>query len=882
MTTIHLDKLLDPESLVIIGASAREASPGFIVARNLIQGGYKGEIHLVNPRYTSILDRVCHKRLKALESTPDLAIILTPSRILKRTLLQCSHKGIRVAIIMSGASDTQALHDYAQRLGIRLMGPYCAGFIRPHLCLNATYSDNKIATGSLAIVSQSASVAAAMLDWAQTNRVGFSALLSTGEESDIGLSDLLDLLAEDYRTKAVIVYVESINASRGFLSALSAISRLKPVVLMRSANESARFCDALTRTGEVYSSDMSFQAALNRAGVVRIRTFSNLFAAARILATGIRIKGDRLAIVSNGSAPAMMAVERMEIKHFQVPQLQPNVLKQWQKSVSGKPLGRNPVILREATGLSKSYPAIIQSLQEQDEIDAILILFAPDSRNDPAALARCLASCKSVKPILACWMGDASVQEARKVLAEASIPSFRTPEAAVDGFDFLHRYYVSQQQLLQLPDSISRNTRADVSSARKLVQTELLNNQRVLGPMKTRALLHYFDIPTLASGRAESLDEALNMANSIAYPLAVKLVSPNISYKASVIETQLNVDTSDQLRDAWTRIAARLQERRPEAEFRGVLLESMHLPSNARHLAVSLSRDATFGPVLSLGVGGDLTALVHRRAVQLPPLNQFLVEDLLKCREVQTYLGAFRHSEAVDDAPVAQVLRRLSEIACELPDVFSLDINPLVVSKHGAIAMDVQIVLQASKTNKRYEHLAIHPYPWQWIREVKLKHDTQVTLRPIRPDDAASIRTLVREMSAESRYFRFMHAINELSPQMLAQFTKLDYDRQMAFVACAQDSRVIGVSRYVISSDRLSGEFAISISENWKGIGLASALMSLLIEHARDQQLTSLHGDVLRSNTPMQALMNSLGFSGKVNRDEPDILVYEYNLNREP
>lgn len=882
MTTLHLDKILNPASLVVVGASAREESPGFKLTRNLLQGSYKGELFLVNPRYKSILDATCHKSIAVLPGVPDLAIILTPVRLLRRTLVQCSRKGIRVAIVMSGVEKSEAMHRYAKRLGMRLMGPHCAGIIRPHIGLNATFSQNRIEKGSLAIVSQSASLGAAMLDWAETSGVGFSALMSTGEETDISLSDLLDLLAEDWQTKAVIVYVDRVRASRSFLSALSATARVKPVVLMRSAQEGVRYCDALTRTGEVYSSDSVFQAALSRAGVVRIRTFHNLFAAARTLATGIRVKGNRLAIISNAGAPAMIAVDRMNLKQFQVPLLDPDTRKSLHKSLKGRFSGNNPIIIRKPSRLAGYYLKTIEALQGNDQIDAILVIFVPDWRNDPKDIAEAIKTAlPSKKPLLACWMGDASVHESRDLLAMAGIPSFRTPEGAIDGFDFLNRYFVSQQLLLQLPNPASRTTRSVMEPARALIKKEVQAGERVLGPMKTRALMEFLDIPVLPAQRAESVDDAVWMAAMIGYPVVMKLVSPNVSYKASVIETQLDIESPEQVITAWNAIETRLRERRPEAHFRGVLLEPMHAPKNARHLALSVSRDPTFGPVISIGVGGELTALVNQRAVQLPPLNRYLIDDLLQCREVQTYMGAFRHRESVNQKPVARILRQLSELACELPDVFSVDINPLVISDEGAIAMDVQVVLERAHQEKRYSHLAIHPYPWQWVRDVELKNNTPVQLRPIRPEDAESIKTLVRDMSAESRYFRFMHALNELSPRMVAQFTKLDYDRQMAFVATDSNDKVVGANRYMIGNDRQSGEFAISISEDWKGYGLASALMRLLIEHARAHGLKTLHGDVLRSNRPMQALMKSLGFVSKSSPDEPEVIIYEYLLEAE-
>lgn len=889
MSTLLLEKLLDPSSIAVVGASARDTSPGFKLTQNLLHGSYEGELFLVNPRYTSIFDKQCHKSVKSLPAVPDLAILIVPTRILRKTLVQCSRKGIKVAVIMSGSENPQALHRYAQRLGMRLMGPYCAGLIRPHIGLNATYSCNQIHKGNLAVVSQSASLAAAMVDWAETSNVGFSALLSTGQDADITLSDLLDLLAEDWQTRAVIVYVDHIVASRSFISALSATARIKPVVLMRSTNEGVLYCDALTRTGQVHSSDKVFQAALNRAGVVRIRTFSNLYAAARILSTGIRVKGNRLAIVSNASAPAMMAKERTNDKHFKVPTIDKDVLRSLNNKGKEHIVGNNPLILRDPLNLAEHYRQCIEGLMSLPELDAVLVIFVPDSRNDANLIATAVSECSPCKkPLLTCWMGDASVSEARETLTRAGIPSFRTPEAATDGFDFLHRYHISQQQLLQLPNPMSRTTPADTVGAKALVSAELRQGHRVFGPVRTRFLMELFDIPVLPSKRATSLGDACSLAAAIGFPVAIKLVSPNISYKASIVSTQLNINSADEVGRAWQLITESLRRTRPEAEFRGVLIEPMYSPDNARHMAVSLSRDPTFGPVISLGVGAELTALMHERRVQLPPLNRFLIDDMLDCTEFQLYLGAFRHTEAVDGKPLIEVLRRLSELACELPEVFSLDINPLVISSEGAMAMDVQLVLERPEFDQPYKHLAIHPYPWQWVRDVTLKDGSNIQLRPIRPEDGILLQTMTKAMSAESRFFRFMHAVNELSPQMIAQFTKLDYDRQTGFVATtdridavrepSQPQTLVGSARYTIKSNRLTAEFAVTISDDMAGKGLATRMMHLLLEHAKAQGLETIQGDVLRNNKPMQALMQSLGFDKTSHPEDHELLLYTFDL----
>ncbi|MBX2880163.1 MAG: GNAT family N-acetyltransferase [Granulosicoccus sp.] len=880
MSTLHLDKLLDPDSVVVIGASDREGSPGKQLTRNLIDGGYQGDLWLVNPRYSSVQGQPCHRSLKALPSTPDLALILTPDRLIEKTLLRCAQKGIRVAVVMSASTQSDSVHQFARKLGIRILGPHCAGLIRPHKRLNATYNLNRINSGSLAIVSQSAMLCAAVLDWAESRHIGFSALLSTGNNADIDLSDLIDLLAEDVQTKAIIVYTDHVKNARSRLSALSAAARAKPVVLMRSAQDVASYCDALTRTGVEYSSDVVFQAALNRAGVVRIRTFENLFAAAQILASGTRVSGHRMGIISNGLAPAMLAFERMKSKQFSVPQFTQNELAPVYEATNNAVHGRNPLVLRNPVKLAAHYCHCITQLCARQDLDVVLIIFVPDSRNDPEELAQAVAQLMPLKkPVLACWMGESTVARARELLTDAGLPAFNTPESSIDGFDFLHRYWISQQQLLQLPNPASRTTPADLPTASRLVADALQTGHRVLDTSTTISLLQAFDISVIATRAATTIDSALSHAKELGYPVAMRLVSPSIIDNASILPTQLGVDSAQAVTKTWNTFKQRLQERRPDAEFAGVLIQPMYTPNNPRYLALSLSRDCTFGPVLSIGMGGELTPQIRQTAVQFPPLNRFLIDEMLQEPMLSRYMGAYRHTPAVDTSQLGQVLRRLSELACELPDVFSLELDPLVVSAEGVQVLNCHCVIERSSIKKRYAHLAIHPYPWQWVRQFKLKNSAQITLRPIRPEDAKGLAALVDGMSAESRYLRFMHAIDTLPPRMLAQFTKLDYDRQMALVAVDQQQSVIGVSRYVIQSNRRVGEFAVGVGEQWKGLGLASTLMRLLIEHAAEQGLQSLQGDVLHVNYPMQGLMKSLGFRIDKQSEQADIIRYSYDLS---
>lgn len=897
MSTQHLERLLNPQSIALIGASARIGSPGLLLVQNLIDGGYRGSLYFVNPRYDSILDLPCYPSLKKIPEVPDLVILICPERLVRPTLAHSASLGVRVAVVMSAVKDTKALHRQAKKLGIRLLGPYCAGIIRPPINLNASYSATSVNKGPIALITQSASLAAAVLDWARSSGVGFSALLASGSDTGITLPDILDLLAEDPHTRAIIVYVDHIGIARDFMSAISAAARIKPVVLMKSTQGAARYCDALTQNGRVLSSDRVFQSAMNRAGVVRIRTFSNLFEAAKMLASGARTRGKNIAIISNGAAPAMLACERILTKQFSLPALSAELherisgaLKKISKGsrkehitveVRGDWSRVNPIVLRNSRDLAEQYRSVTELIQQSGSYDAVLVLHVPNSRNDPADIAKALTALKqSSIPLLTCWMGDVSVIPSREGFAKENIATFRTPEAAIDGFDFLYRHYRSQQQLLQLPNPASATTQADIPAVRSLVRDALSNGTRVLDPVKTRALLKLIEIDVMSSHQVTSVDDALNAANNLGYPVALKVDSPNLMFRPSLASTELNITDDEALSRAFERAQVQLQSVDPYSQNLSILVETMYSHTNHREIALQIHQDHHFGPVISIGVGGAFSPLDFEQPTQLPPLNQFLINDLLNHDVIRNYLGAFRHRAAIDLAPLSQVLRRLSELVTEIPEIYSVDINPLFVSSDGAVALNSLFVLEKHKAQKPYQHLAIHPYPWKWIQPVSLKKKLRVNVRPIRPSDALKIKSLVQNMSAESRYFRFMHAINDLTPLMMAQFTKLDYDRQIAFVAELSDEtrQIIGVSRYSRAPDQAAGEFAVSVADDWQGYGVATALMNTLVDYAKEHNIKSLFGDVLRVNTAMQKLMQSLKFKASNHPTETELLVYTLNL----
>lgn len=880
MGTLNLDRLFEPRHVALVGASERDGSPGRQIAGNLLAGGFDGRIGFVNPRYHSVLGEPCVKSLARLGFVPDLVLFVAPERLLRRTLAHAGALGIPAFALLSAVKDVANARRQARDFGVRLLGPFCAGVIRPHRGLNASYAGTLPRAGSLALISQSSSLAAAILDWAAPSGTGFSTVVAAGDQGDVSLPDLLDLASEDPKTRAIIIYLDRVRAVRALISALSAAARQKPVVVMKSTQYNAPWCDRVSRSGRVESSGPVLDAALARAGAVRIDSFANLFSAAQILSLGIQVRGRRVGIVSNGAAPAMLACHRaIEAGHDLEP-LPEAARSRFAHAVTGPLTGRNPIVLRHDEALPAAYSAALHALADTDRFDVLLAIHVPDARHDPTAVAEAtIARCSHRVPILTCWMGDASVTTARNRFVAANVATFRTPEAAVDGVGLLHRYHLGQEQLLQQAMPGTDLTRADMPQARKLVARSLEAGHRVLGPIQTRRLMSICRIDVLPLRLATTVADATVQADALGYPVALKVYSPNVTYRAAVTGTRLAIADRDSLARQFDELRTRLLELRPDAEFRGVLIEPMYEPPNARHLHLVLYRDAIFGPTLSLATGEHALAATSPRVVQLPPLTRYLIDDMLDEPSIAAYLGAYRHRDSVGREPLAHVLHQISELACEVPELHALYIDHLVVNDDRAVAIGVEVVAESAIETRRYGHLAIQPFPWQWIREQELEDGVRMVLRPVRPEDAEAIQAMIRGMSAESRYFRFMHALSELSPRMVAQFVKLDYDRQMAFVAVSPEGHIAGVSRYVIATDRQRGEFSILLADEWRGRGLATVLMQILIDHAMDQGLTRLEGDVLRENHPMHALMDRLGFRRESASRPSDVVSYARELD---
>lgn len=875
MSQHHLKPLFAPKSVAVFGASDRQDSVGQIVFQNMLQGGFQGGLYPINPKHKKIQGVKAYASLAQIEETVELAVIATPAATVPDIIEQCGKHQVKAAVIITagfgetgeaGKALERRVLETAQHYGVRLIGPNCLGVMRPEIGLNATFNKGSANIGNLAFVSQSGALCTAILDWAQTNDVGFSSVVSLGSSLDIDFGEILDYLISDTRTQSILLYIEGIRDARSFMSGIRAAARIKPVILVKVGRHAVASRAAMSHTASLVGSDDAFDAAVRRAGVVRVQTITQLFSAAKALSCGFHPTGNRLAIVTNGGGPGVMATDCAADLGLVMADLSAETLEKLNQGLPSTWSHGNPVdIIGDAQ--ADRYRHAVQACLEDPGVDGVLTILTPQAMTKPleAATAVIELSDRYRKPFLACWMGGTQVDSSRAAFNRARKPSFRTPEPAVEVFSYLSAYYQNQKLLMQMPGPLSHHLEPDVEGARMIIEGALQERRKILSEMESKALLSAFHIPVAKTLVAHSPNEALLIAQQLGFPVAMKVNSPDITHKTDAGGVMLNLANAQAVRAAYHEIIENLRRNRPEARIDGISIEPMIVKPNGRELMVGVTSDPIFGPLITFGAGGTTVEVMGDRSVTLPPLNGFLVKDLIQRTHVAKMLGAFRHMPPADMQALESVLLRVSEMVCELPMLMEMDINPLIVDESGALAADARVVVELRQPSAdRYAHMAIYPYPTHLVTNWQLADGTDLVIRPIRPEDAEIEQEFVRNLSEEARYFRFMNSVQELSEAMLVRFTQIDYSREMALVAVAEESGrevELGVTRFAINPDGESCDFALVIADRMRGKGLGHKLMTALMDAARSKGLKLMEGEVLKSNTSMLKLMQRLNFS---------------------
>nr|MCU0935688.1 acetate--CoA ligase family protein [Gammaproteobacteria bacterium] len=699
----YLDRLFNPHSVAVFGVGERPDSLGSLMFQNLLAGGFKGKIFAINPNHTEVQGQKCYATVREVAGPVDLAVIATPAATVPDIVYQCGEQGVRAALVVSagfaesgpdGARLQQAMLETAQRYGMRLVGPNCLGMLRPRLGLNVTFCRGTALPGDLALISQSGAICTAILDWAEPHQVGFSAVVSLGDAADVDFGDILDYLALDPQTHGILLYVEGTQHTRGFISALRAAARLKPVVVIKSGRHAVSTRAAISHTAALIGADDVFDAVLERAGAVRANTIDDLFSAAQILSSGVRVEGNRLAIITNAGGPGVMATDRAVELGCEVPALSEPTLQALNKALPPHWSHGNPIdILGDAT--PDRYQEAVAACLKDDSFDGVMVILTPQAMTQPTDAAKAVekAARRSQKPVLACWMGERQVAEAWSLFSSKRLPRFRTPEATVEAFHYLAAYHRNQKLLLQVPGPLSYHDQPDVEGARLIIDGVLSERRKVLTPIESKAVLAAFRIPVVQTIQAHSANESLVAAESLGFPVAMKVSSPDIIHKSDVGGVRLNIRNAQAVRSTFNELMTETGRQFPDARITGVTVERMFDTSHGRELLVGVKRDRAFGPVISFGAGGTMVEVLRDRAVALPPLNRFITRSLIGRTRAARLLAQFRNLPPADMAAVENVLLRVSEMVCELPQLVEMDINPLIADENGAVAVDARIVV---------------------------------------------------------------------------------------------------------------------------------------------------------------------------------------------
>jgi len=869
MSSYNLKHLLEPDSVAVIGASDRAGSVGATVWRNLVGGGFRGPLWPVNRRHATVAGVRAYATPAQLPAAPALAVICTPAPGIPALIAELGARGTRAAIVLSagleGAAESggtlaAAALEAARRFGLRILGPNCIGLLVPGIGLNASFAHVNARAGAIAFVAQSGALTTAMLDWAQSAAVGFSHCVSLGNAADVDFGDLLDYLGRDMHTRAILLYIESVTGARKFMSAARAAARNKPVIAVKAGRTGEAARAATSHSGALAGADVVYEAALRRAGVLRVRTTRQLFEAAQILSQSKPYAGPRLAIVSNGGGPAVMATDALIEGGGELAPLGAETLRTLDAQLPATWSRANPVdIIGDAP--PQRYVSVLETVLADPGVDALLLVHAPTalaSASEVAALCAPLLE-KASRPAFACWLGGEGVRAAGS--GGSAVPGYATPEEAVDAFLHVVRYHQVQTLLMETPRSL-QGPRPDTQAVRAIVTSALAAGRTALTEPEAKDVLTAYGIPVVETRIARTTEELAPLAAAIGYPVALKILSPDISHKSDVGGVALDLATAQELERAAQAMLERCRQLRPQARLEGFTVQRMIRRGGAHELLAGIATDPTFGPVIVFGRGGTAAEVIGDRAIGLPPLNSALAQELMSRTRVSRLLAGARGQAAADLEALELALVNLAQLAAEVAEIAELDINPLLADAHGVIALDARVRLVAAAAPARVG-LAIRPYPSELEEECEHRGQ-RVLLRPIRPEDAPLHRQFLARVTPQDLYTRFFTAIRQLPDADIAHLTQIDYDREMAFVAVAADAaatpQILGVARACADPDNVGAEFAVLVRSDLKGQGLGTLLMQKLIRYCRARGTRQLWGSVLSENAAMLEFSRRLGF----------------------
>ncbi len=897
MAIKKLDSIFKPKRIALIGVSNRPDSVGGITLRNLVGGGFNGVVYPVNPKREAVFGIPCYPDVKSLPKTPDLAVIMTAAKFVPQLVHDCGESGIHGVIIMTAgfkesgeegkALEAQVKAEKAKYPDMRVIGPNCLGILVPGLNMNVSFADGMPQKGHVAFISQSGALCTSVLDWAYESNIGFSHFVSIGNSMDVSFGDLIDYFGQDPNTKSIVLYVESIQDARTFMSAARAFSREKPIIVYKSGRFPESAAAAASHTGAMASEDSIYDAVFKRAGLARVFDFGNIFDFTDLVGRRRVPKGNRLAIITNAGGPGVMATDSLISQGGKLVKLSETTMQKLNDYLPPFWSHGNPIdVLGDAT--PERFAHTTEIILEDENVDAVLVLLTPQAMTDPTATAEAIAkmSANTTKSIMAAWLGGASMREGIQIFNNAGISSYGTPEQAIKAFMTLSDYSQNLKMLYETPKEIPVSFEYDRNELRKKYLEDVFPKAKILNEDDSKMLINDYGIDTTHPTPAATEDEAVIVAEKKGYPVVLKIYSPDITHKSDVGGVALNIENEDMVRATFRNMIKSVGEKCPDARIDGVTVQKMVKTKGGVELIVGIKKDQVFGTVMLAGMGGTTAELFKDKRLEFPPLNEQLARQMLESLQIYPLLKGWRGDAQKNIDKLIETLIRMSYLAADYPEIEELDINPLIVTEDDVIALDARIVVDEEimkKPVKEYSHLILRPYPESLIKTAQLKDGTDVTLRPIKPEDEPMWLELLGSCSKESIYHRFRYDFYFDSHEVASQFCFIDYDREIAIVAELEkedgSKELIGVGRLIADPDLEVMEYAILITDKWQKKELGHTLTSYCLSIAKARGIKKLMAETTKDNKPMISVFRKLDFKIRFNEDTTVTVTKEITEN---
>jgi acetyltransferase len=870
-----LDKIFNPKTIAVIGASDRKGSVGYALFRNLISSDYDGIIYPVNNKRKNVQSIKAYASIKDLPDKIDLAIIVTPAKIVPKVIEECGQAGVSGVVIISagfeetgkeGEARSNQILKIAREYNLRVIGPNCLGFIRPSLHLNASFASKMALSGKIAFISQSGALCTAILDWSVENKVGFSYFVSIGSMLDVSFHDLIDYFGQDKDTTSILIYMESLANARRFLSAARAFSRNKPIIVLKVGRSSEGARAARSHTGSLSGNDAVFNAAFERAGIIRVDTVDDLFDSAKTLAMQPRPKNNRLAVITNAGGPGVIATDALIYSQGKLASLSKNTVLELDKVLPSAWSGGNPVdVLGDAN--PDRYKKAISLCLNDSGVDGVLVILTPQAMTNPTEVAQKMVTIanKGRKTILACWMGGEDVAQGRKILESGSIPVYRSPENAVRSFMYMYNYSKNLELLYEIPATIPHAFSPKLKENKKLLQRVIKDKRDVLTEAEAKELLANYDIPVMKNAIANNAQQAGKLATQIGFPVVMKILSSDIIHKTDIGGVCLDINSEEEAEAAFEKIMNAGRQHEPQAAIFGVFIEAM--VKKRYEVLIGCQKDSIFGPAIVFGMGGVAVEVYKDTKIGLPPLNMSLAMRLIEETKIYKLLRGYRGMPGVDIQAIQFLLYKFAYLVADFPEIKELDINPFGVDENGGVVLDAKVVLDKKvigREVKPYAHLVISPYPKEYITEFKMKNGQKVIMRPIRPEDEPLEAEMFKTFSPQTQRHRFFGIIKDITHELLQRYTQIDYDREIALIAEVKEQekeKMIGVVRLIADPYNETAEFAVVVADPWQGQGLGNKFTDYILKIAQERGIKKVWAKFLRDNKPMLNIFKKRKFS---------------------